>query len=74
MRLITCLLLMPTLSFAQVPHTLQNGEVADAEKMNENFDALNQRIISLETLPARDNLGQLNMDIDCSSDSGNSAP
>ena len=37
MRLLTFLLLFPALSFAQVPHTFQNGDVADADKMNENF-------------------------------------
>jgi len=70
MRLFAFLLLLPALSFAQVPHTFQNGDVADAEKINENFDALNQRILSLETLPTRDDAGMLYMDIDCSSDSG----
>ena len=38
MRLLTFLLLFPALSFAQVPHTFQNGAVADAEKINQNFN------------------------------------
>ena len=37
MRLFAFLLLVPALSFAQVPHTFQNGDVADADKINENF-------------------------------------
>lgn len=70
MRLLACLLLLPALSFAQVPHTFQNGEVADAEKINENFEVLDQRLQSLEAPAARDSSGVLNMDVDCSSDSG----
>jgi len=38
MRILPCLLLLPALSFAQVPHTFNNGEGADAEKINENFN------------------------------------
>ena len=37
MRLLA-LLLLPALSFAQVPHTFQNGDVADADKINQNFN------------------------------------
>ena len=32
MRLFAFVLLLPALSFAQVPHTFNNGEVADAEQ------------------------------------------
>ena len=70
MRILTLLLLLPALSFAQVPNTFQNGDVADADKINENFEVLDQRLQSLEVPAARDSLGQLNMDVDCSSDSG----
>ena len=38
MRLFAFVLLLPALSFAQVPHTFQNGEVADAEQINQNFN------------------------------------
>ena len=38
MRLLACLLLIPALSSAQVPHTFSNGEVADAEQINQNFN------------------------------------
>ena len=37
MRLFAFLLLLPALSFAQIPHTFNNGQVADADKINENF-------------------------------------
>lgn len=35
-------LMLPTLSFAQLPHTFANGEVADAGEINENFETLRQ--------------------------------
>ncbi|MDA7584157.1 hypothetical protein N8739_02810, partial [Luminiphilus sp.] len=39
MRLLAfLLLLLPTLSLAQGLHTFKNGEVADAEKINQNFN------------------------------------
>ncbi len=38
MRLLACLLLLPALSFAQVPHTFSNGDVAGAEQINQNFN------------------------------------
>jgi hypothetical protein len=41
-------LLIPSLAFAQVLHTFNNGEVADAEKVNENFEALSNRIQSID--------------------------
>ena len=68
MRILAFLLLLPALSFAQVPHTFQNGDVADAEKINQNFDALNQRLLPLETLPARDYRGVLRVNVDCNTD------
>jgi hypothetical protein len=42
-RLLAFLLLLPALSFAQVPHAFNNGEVADADKINENFERINER-------------------------------
>ena len=36
------------LALAQVPHTFQNGEVADADKINENFEALRSRVQSID--------------------------
>jgi len=42
MRLLLLILFLPALSFAQIPHTFTNGEVADAEKINENFETLRQ--------------------------------
>ena len=38
MRLFAFVLLLPALSLAQVPHTFNNGEVADAEQINQNFN------------------------------------
>ena len=48
MKLIACLLLIPALSFAQVPHRFQNGEVADAKSVNANFQSLDGRIQAIE--------------------------
>ena len=42
--LLTLLLIFPSLSSAQELHTFSNGEVADAEKINENFEALKSEI------------------------------
>ena len=44
MRLFAFVLLLPALSFAQVPHTFNNGQVADADKINENFQNLVDRL------------------------------
>jgi len=38
MGMLAFLLLLPNLSFAQGLHTFKNGEVADAEKINQNFN------------------------------------
>ena len=38
MRLLALLLLLPGLAFAQGLHTFLNGEVADADKINQNFN------------------------------------
>jgi hypothetical protein len=42
--LIILLLLLPTLAFTQTLHTFKNGEVADAEKVNENFLSLSNSV------------------------------
>jgi len=42
--LLTALCLLPSLVLAQELHTFKNGEVADAEKINENFDLLMEQI------------------------------
>ena len=42
--LLTALLLLPAFVSAQELHTFRNGEVADAEKINENFNALKSAI------------------------------
>ena len=41
---LTALFLLPTLALTQELHTFKNGEVADAEKINENFKVLENRI------------------------------
>lgn len=40
MKALPLLLLFPVLSFAQVLHEFNNGDVADAEKINQNFQRL----------------------------------
>ena len=45
--LLTALLLLPTLALAQELHTFENGEVADAGKVNENFQSLAQQTAAL---------------------------
>jgi len=42
--LLTALCLLPTLVLAQELHTFKNGEVADAEKINENFQSLSNSV------------------------------
>ena len=68
MRLLA-LLLLPALSFAQVPHTFQNGDVADAEKINENFDALTDDIAAAYRELSSDQITSVS--VDCSSDATN---
>ena len=51
--LLTALLLLPSLALAQELHSFKNGEVADAEKVNQNFDALKERLL-LQTHPEGD--------------------
>ena len=46
------IMVVPALAQTQVPHTFQNGEVIDAGKFNENFDALEQSIDAIPTTPS----------------------
>jgi len=57
-RLLVLLLFFPSLASAQELHTFSNGEVADAEKINENFkllltkmEALQSRVEAIEEPP-----------------------
>ena len=50
---------------AQELSAFSNVEVADAEKINENFNSLDERILSLDVPETRDTYGQLNVDVDC---------
>jgi hypothetical protein len=43
-NLLIALFLLPTLALAQQLHTFKNGEVADADKINENFQNLVDRL------------------------------
>jgi len=45
--LLTALCLLPSLVLAQELHTFKNGEVADAGKVNENFQSLAQQTAAL---------------------------
>jgi hypothetical protein len=47
MRLLAFLLLIPGLAFAQELHTFENGQVADADEINENFQSLAQQTAAL---------------------------
>ena len=51
--LLTALCLLPSLVLAQELHTFKNGEVADAGKVNQNFDALKDQLL-LQTHPEGD--------------------
>ncbi len=46
--LLTLPLLFPTALSSQELHTFSNGEVADAEKINENFVDVDQRLRAIE--------------------------
>ena len=52
MRLLQFLfvLIFPVLGSAQDLHTFSNGEVADADKVNSNFQALDQRLGAVEEM------------------------
>lgn len=44
MRLLAFLLLLPRLAFAQELHTFENGEAADAQRVNQNFQLIRESI------------------------------
>ena len=57
-RFLTLLLVVITsLSFADVPHTFQAGDPIDADKFNENFRALDKRIDDLVATRAPNSVG-----------------
>ena len=63
MRLLA-LLLLPALSFARVPHTFQNGDVADADKINQNFEAIDQTGPTVNFAPLYDQIIGVNAKVD----------
>ena len=72
------MLIFPALGSAQDLHTFSNGEVADADKVNSNFQALDQRLEAVEeraaprfgenSLEDWGAVGFETIDIDCGSD------
>ena len=59
--LLLLLLIFPAFTSAQELHTFSNGEVADAEKINQNFELLNLRLESFES-----QLNSEEINVDCS--------
>jgi len=57
-RLVLLIFLLPALSLAQIPHTFTNGEFADAEQINENFETLRQLLS--ESLRPHNESGSVN--------------
>lgn len=51
--LVLLLLFFPGLVSAQELHTFSNGEVADAEKINENFEALKSEMSDSQSTSPR---------------------
>lgn len=51
------LVVVTSLSFADVPHTFQAGDPIDADKFNENFRALDKRIDDLVATRAPNSVG-----------------
>ena len=72
MRLLALLSLLPGLVFAQVPHTFNNGEVADANKINQNFEAIDQTGPEVTIGPLYDQITGVGatVDIEMRDDSG----
>lgn len=68
LRLLTAILLFPLLVSAQELHTFSNGEVADAEKMNQNFEALANELEALSDDLTLDGLAGGYITADCSED------
>lgn len=59
MRLLTFLLLIPALAFGQSLHTFENGQVADAQKINENFSYVLENASGGCTVEQVDNSAQI---------------
>lgn len=59
---------------AGVPHTFNNGEVADAAKINDNFNALDGRLTTVESVTpdpstlANEQFGLARLSVDCTQD------
>ena len=74
--LIFILLVYPVLTSAQELHSFSNGEVADAEKINENFQTLDERLTNVEATTTQLEYSELNVltygwqmkTVDCSED------
>jgi len=66
MRPLAFLLLLPGLVLAQELHTFENGQVADAEKINENFQALADGLGTLSSVPTIGGLDNGYIEVDCS--------
>lgn len=49
MRKLAFLMWLSSLAVGQELHTFENGEVADAAEINENFEQLDSRLVSLES-------------------------
>ena len=67
-RLLTAVFLFPLLVYAQELHTFSNGEVADAEKINQNFEALANELETLSSDLTLDGMANGYITVDCSAD------
>ena len=67
-RLLTAVLFFPLLVSAQELHTFKNGEVADAEKVNQNFTALADELATLSGALTLEALETGEILVDCSTD------
>ena len=65
-RLLTVVFLFPLLVSAQDLHTFSNGEVADAEKMNQNFEDLANELETLSSDLTLDGMANGHITVDCS--------
>ncbi len=67
-RFLTAVFLFPLLVSAQELHTFTNGEVADAEKMNQNFKALSDELATLSGALKLEGMSGGYIEVDCSAD------
>ena len=70
---VACLVAVASLGWtafvaAQVPHTFSNGEVADADKMNQNFTALADALATLSGAVTLEAVESGEILVDCSTD------